>query len=240
MKNKIILKSDTFQYPTKEERREIAKVTPKVNCFKIEYKSSTFEIIKHTNIDDAIRIEDIFWWNNCLENRIKSLAETFVYEMTHFRRHQQNASKSPERDYTNEILLEYYIEIFYYYFFSARDVMGQLLNLVFNLGIKERDVFFSGDFIKKIPSEHAKRVLLIFFEDTFDSYKNRRNSFNHRFTPIHQDNRAQKSMRKVNNTISFYPAAKIDIEEFIQDINALMSYLSKLMFELNDEIKKCS
>jgi len=117
MKNKIVLKSDTFKYPTKDERKEIGKLLPKMSRFIIQYKSATIEILQNPTIDNAIRNEDLYWWNNCLNNRIEKLIETYIYVIAHFQRHQKNSLIDLEHSYTDRLLLDYYVEVFYYYFF---------------------------------------------------------------------------------------------------------------------------
>ena len=116
MKNTIILKSDSFRYPTKDERKEIGKLLPK-SRFIIQYKSATIEILQNSNLDNAIRDEDLYWWNECLNNRIGKLIETYIYVIVHFQRHQKNNLIDLKHSYTDRLLLDYYVEIFYYYFF---------------------------------------------------------------------------------------------------------------------------
>ena len=180
MQIKKTLKADTFKYPSKEERKKINKSTPKINRLKFDYKSSIIAILQGTSLENAIRNEDIPFWNNCLDNRLGKLTETYVYVQTHFKRFQQKSAN----ENTDAILLDYYIEIFYYYYFSARDVLGQLLNVVYDLKSEEHEIYFNNKFIEKINFTIIKEALLEFLRETKDSYKIR-NFFNHRFTPIH-------------------------------------------------------
>lgn len=71
-----------------------------------------------------------------------------------------------------------------------------------------------------------------FLENTKDSY-NIRNAFNHRFTPIHIDNRAKKIITKQEKAISFGTAEEIHNEDYISDIENLMKYFSILMNEVD-------
>ena len=236
MENTITLSSDTFKYPTKEERKKVGEFIPKINRLKIEYKSATIEILQDSTFENAVRNEDIYWWNNCLDNRLGKLTETRVYVQTHFLRIQEGASHKSINSKTDRILLDYYIEIFYYYFFSTRDVMGQLLNIVCDLEIEEHKIFLNETFVEKIKSTKIKGALSDFLKNTKDSY-NIRNSFNHRFTPTHQDFRAKRNIIKEDNKISFYSAKEVKVETFILDIENLMKHLSYLMDELREEIK---
>lgn len=129
MKTEIILKSDSFSYPTKDERKEIEKRIPKINRLDFKYTSAFIDFIENSDIENAIRKEDIYWWNNCLNNRIGKLNETYIYTATHFQRLERSKLQEGNQKHTDWILFEYYVEIFYYYFFSTRDVLGQLLNI---------------------------------------------------------------------------------------------------------------
>ena len=223
-------------YPTREERKKINKLIPKIDRFKIEYKSATIEILQDSTFETAIRSEDIYWWCNCLNNRLGRLTETFVYVQTHYLREQERNDEESQNIHTDKILLDYFIEIFYYYFFSARDILGQLLNIFCDLKIEEHKIFLNEKFVEKIKSKEIKSALTDFLNNTKDSY-NIRNSFNHRFTPTHQDLRAKRNIIKEDKKISFYSAQEIKTETFVNDIENLMKHLGCLMNRLIKEIK---
>lgn len=137
MRTRITLMSDSFKYPTKVEREKIRKLTPSIDRFKVEYKSATIGILKNFSVEEAIRSEDIYWWCNCFNNRLGKLTETNIFLQTHYLRVKVEKDKDPQNIYTDKILLDYFIEIFYYYFFSARDVLGQVLNIYYDLKVEE-------------------------------------------------------------------------------------------------------
>lgn len=236
MNKSIILKADTFKYPTKEERKKIQQVIPKIDHLNVDYKSAFIEIVQNQPYDSAIRNEDLYWWANCLNNRFGKLNETYTYLKTHFLRLQETQNQDSGNHYTDKILLDYYIEIFYYYYFSSRDVLAQLINVVENLKIDENKIFLNDNFIKSISSMKIKNALSNFLNKTKDSY-DIRNTFNHRFTPTHIDNRAKRNIIKENNKISFYSPTEIKTEKFVDDIDNLMKQLEHLMSELVTEIK---
>lgn len=235
MGTKIIIESETFKYPTKDERIKINKLIPKIDRFDVEFKSALNGILKETSYETAIRQEDIYWWCNCLNNRLGSMTETFIYLQTHYLREQEKGNGEPPNESADKLLLNYYIEIFYYYFFSARDVLGQLLNISSDLKIEKR-IILNDVFVEKIKSKEIKNALTDFLKNTNDSY-NIRNSFTHRFTPTHQDFRAKKSVIKEDNKISFHSVQEIRIETFIDDIENLMKHFGCLMNKIIKEIK---
>lgn len=236
MNKKIILKSDTFKYPTKEERIEIGKVINQIPRFNIKYKPSIIRIMKDNRVDDAIRMEDIYWWNNCLENRLGKVEQTYVFVNTHYNRHLQSIFDNLEDNHTDKLLLDYFIEIFYYYFFSSRDILAQLLNLFYNLKIAENKIFLNEKFVEKMSSIKTKEALYDFLKETKDSY-NIRNTFNHRFTPTQMDSRAKQNIVKEDNKLGFHSPKEVKTEMFIEDIKGLINHLGKLMSKLNNEIK---
>jgi len=233
MKTGNILKSDSFSYPTKSERKEIEKLIPKINRLDFKYASAFIDFIENSNIENAIRKEDIYWWNNCLNNRIGKLKETYIYTSIHSHRLERSKLQDGHQKHTDRILFEYYVEIFYYYFFSTRDVFGQLLNIIFDLKIDETKIHLNQNFIDKIKPENIRLEIERFLENTKDSY-NIRNAFNHRFTPIHRDNRAKKTITKQENSISFGTAEEVNNENYISDIKNLMKHFSILMNEIGN------
>ncbi len=236
MKNTITLKADSFHYPTLEERRKIKEYKPKIDRLTVEHKPASLEILGGSDYNSAVRSEDIYWWCECLNNRLGKMDETFVYVLTHYFRLKENTSGETTNNHTEKILLDYYIEIFYYYFFSTRDVLGQFLNIFYDLKVAEDKIFLNSDFIKKISSEKIKNALTVFLHNTKDSYQIR-NSFNHRFTPTQQDLRAKTTITKADQRICFSSAKDVEIGVFITDIEILMKNLSYLMSELKEELK---
>ena len=222
MNKKIILKSDSFTYPTKYEREEINNRIPKINRLNIDHKSALINFLKNKNINSAINEENIYWWNNCLNNRIGKLNETYIYVITHYER--------SDNKLTEKLLFDYYAEIFYYYFYSVRDIIGQLINVLFEIGLKEHEVFIKKSFIEKISNERLRKSFEEFANSTSSSYKKFRNGFNHRFTPNLKDNRVNNiSNEKDENQNNISYTKGISQTEFYNDIIELINELSDFM-----------
>lgn len=238
MNKKIILRSESFQYPSKEERKFANKLLPKIPRFQFKYYSAFLNFLENGNINNAIVEEDIYWWNNCLHNRLGKLQETYCYVVTHYNRITNlNEGDNPNFN-TDSLLFQYYIEIFYYYFFSTRDVLGHLLNHIFKLNVPEDKLYFNFDFVNKITDEEIKIEIINFIKKTDFSYKVYRNAFNHKFTPTQKDNRAKRSISIEENEIGFGDSHVIENKEFVNDINTLVSELYKLMRYLDFKLKK--
>lgn len=235
MNTTLTLTADSFRYPTQEERRRIREIIPEISQFNPAYKSAIIDIIINGYADSAIRNEDIYWWCNCVNNRIGKIEETFIYVKTHQYRVDSNNITDSVITFTDRILLEYYIEIFYYYFFSFRDLLGQLLNIYFDLKIDEKGKFFNKEFMGKIKSDPIKTPLVDFLKMTHNS-SNIRNSFVHRFTPTHRDLRSSVNIKKDNHIINFDMPQEVKVGEFVEDIENMIRYLSVLMEKLTKEI----
>jgi len=50
MKTEIILKSDSFSYPTKDERKEIEKRIPKINRLDFKYTSAFIDFLAFAGV----------------------------------------------------------------------------------------------------------------------------------------------------------------------------------------------
>ena len=98
-------------------------------------------------------------------------------------------SKDTEKQAINHILFEYYSEVFYYYYFSARDIIAQILSSYYSLSYKENEVSFNKTFINSMPDSTVQNLLMKFDEESNES-KEFRNSFTHRYTPTLPDHRS--------------------------------------------------
>lgn len=228
-----IVSSESFKYPSKKERREINSSKISIKRLNIKFYSSFVNLLKQNDFQSTINKENTYWWNLCLNNRIGKLSETYVYLMTHYNRleEQQEDLVSPEK-----FLFDYYVEIFYYFYFSTRDVLGQLLNMYYNLNLPEHRIFLNENFINKIPNEDIRLAVSNFLDETKDSY-NIRNTFNHRYTPSSLDNRTRMEFDESSGTTNFYfDKEEIKSEQFIQDIENLLYQLNILMESIQDSI----
>ncbi len=240
MKTSIILKSESFSYPTKEERKLYENQIPKITRLNIEYKSAFINFLENKKIHNAINEEDIYWWNLCLNNRFGKLHSTYLFLLTHYNRYKKFEIEENDYKYTEAILYDYYVEIFYYYFYSVRDILGQFINVLYKLEKDEKDVSLNKRLIDEIPDINVK-ILFEEFNDSI-SYSNKkfRNAFTHRFTPNQKDNRAKTtiSISDDEKNIGFGFGTEISKEEFYEDSKKLIEQLSLLMKNFNEYVSK--
>lgn len=237
----IIIESDQFKYPTKEERSEIEKTIPKLHCFDFEYRSEVESIlIKKMTYKEASNNGNLYWWDNCLKNRIGKLRETFIYTLTNYNRGFSDEDHSKEQDkcrIVNGILFEYYAEIFYYYFFSTRDIIAQIIRLYYNIDINEEKLHFNYTFIKKIKDTTAKELSNSFIETTKKASEYR-NASAHRFTPTLKDYRSVISENNGKSSLIIGGGKIITSKEIVDNINGSINSLSVFLEELSNAMNK--
>jgi hypothetical protein len=227
MKKTIILEAKSFSYPTKEENLLLNNYIPTFNKFEIKYNPAIESYLNNINIDESIRKEDIYWWNNCFENRLNKMLQTYGYVLTHYNR-LSNKNNENFNENTEKLLLNYYIEIFYYYFSSTKEVLAHFFNSYFNMKLEEKKFFLSKYLIENIPNDIIKKELKYFLEKTLQSQEIR-NAFTHRFTPTLIDNRAKKTVILTENSVSFYSPKEVSSEDFLEDIKSIVLDFSNLI-----------
>ncbi|MBX2944064.1 MAG: hypothetical protein KF860_17165 [Cyclobacteriaceae bacterium] len=229
---KIYLEASSYQYPSRDERIKHSKRIPKIQRLEPEYLPAFIGILKNEDSEDAIRREDIHWWNNCLENRLGKLNNAYIFSLTHYER----IKEDPER-LTDEILLDFHLEVFYYFYFSTRDVFCQLLNVVYNLKISEEKLLVKEAFADRIPNDNIRNNLKTFLNVTYNQY-GIRNSFNHRFTPTLPDQRAATSIRRSADHYVVNPPQEVSKDELINNIDVLFAHLAALLNDSINELKR--
>jgi hypothetical protein len=184
-------KSEDFKYPTIEERKTANAILPKFSSFKFEYQSGIALIFnRELSPKEIEKRANLFYWDICLGNKFGKLRETYIYLLTnYYRGFNEDCSKSSfSGDSINHFLFDYYSEIFYYYYFSSIDIILQIINLYYTIGISEMKIRLNDEFLKKIKDEDVKKLLNTFKENTKEASE-LRNSFTHRFTPNLPENR---------------------------------------------------
>ncbi len=233
--NKIYLESKSFTYPDEIERKQYSEKYKKFETIEVEYIHTLISMHNYKlTFEEAQNLEDINWCYNCFINRLNKLSQSHLYLITHY-----NRSRKNENLFTDKYLFEYYNEIFYYYYYSVRDIIAQLINEIEDLKIKESDIYIN-KLIPKIKDKNLRKDFSNFCTKTNESYKVIRNAFNHRFSPNINDNRSKITDLKKDNVYEFgFPKSnKISNKEFYEDTELLMNELHKLIPTLNRLIQK--
>lgn len=232
----MIIKQEDFKYPTKEEVEEIKNDTPRLPGFKFNHISALRLAIEHSLTNkDVLRIDNLFQWDTCLTNRFGKLNLTYQFILVHFKRGiSQNYNDSSKYTVINSLLFEYYIEIFYYLYFSSLDILAHIINLYFKLEIEERGV----DFKKVVKKNTPIQALLKTINAELIKLNDYRNAFTHRFTPTMTDHRADIiTLGDGREALVGGASKQNDFEKMLNDSKQAMQHLSRLMIEVTDYVK---
>lgn len=239
-KNNTVLKASDFKYPSKEERIEALKDYPRIKSFQFDYKSEMESIlVQSVPINEAARSGNLFWWSNCLKNRFGKLQETYIYAITCYnRKFSDDLLECSEAQAVDKLLFDYYAEIFYYYFFSARDIIGQILRVYHRLNIKEDDLYFNMSFINKVKAKDLTggTILETFFVATKKA-SNFRNGFAHRFSPNEADYRPVYNEDNGLKTLAVNSGLYTSSDEIVENLKDTLESLKELMDGLVNSVK---
>jgi hypothetical protein len=241
MKNKnILLKARDFKYPNERERKQAMKNFPKLEKFYFEYKND-FELFFSENLraKEVHRIYNLYWWDECLGNRIGFLGETYTYVFTQeLRGLKYGAANNENILQVNKILFEYYLELFYHFFISTRDIVLQILNLYFRVGYEEEKVSFNPETPKlfdKLPTSVLTTVKSFYNNVDIRKAVKLRNSFTHRYTPTGPDYRLEFKIVDGKETLAGGGIKRESNESFINNINKVLTHLSIYLNDLKKQ-----
>lgn len=235
----MILKQEDFRYPTKDEISKFSKEFPRIEPFQFK-RNSIIQLWIEYNLDNEqlLRIDNLSNWDICLHNRFGKLTQTFEYLFIHFNRGiSENYNSESPQVIADTFLFEYYVEIFYYFYFSSLDVIAQIINLYFRLIIDEKKI----DFGKIINCNIPIKPLLVKFNNHSEiiNARNNRKAFTHRYTPTMNDRRASYVETGDNrNVLGIGGSKQINFESILKNSKEIMIILSQLMRSLIEYIKK--
>lgn len=235
----MILKQEYFKYPTKKEISKLNKEIPIIDSFNFKHSSLVQLMIEYNLTNQELyRIDNLSNWDVCLKNRFAKLRQTFEYLLVHFSR---GISKDYKSDspiiITNTILFEYYIEIFYYFYFSSLDIIAQIINLYFNLDINENKVDFGKIAYHNTPIKSTLEE--ISNDNAITDAIDNRNAFTHRYTPTMNDIRS--SYLKIDDrrfALGIGGNKEPNFDSINTNSKEIMLILARLMKDLINFIKK--
>jgi hypothetical protein len=235
IKKSITIKSSDFRYPTKEERAKINAECQKLTPFGFEYCSEIVMLIQDQLTPEEVkRKSDLFEWDICLLNKLGKLKETYLLLNSSYQRGKSTQTKNKKA--ANEYLFDYYTEIYYFYFFSARDLIAQIINVFYKLKIEDKDV----DFHKLANNKNLNLIkdILTDFSEATKMTSDIRNSFTHRFPSNYPDSRSVIINDNGRIGYGFCGGKRISPEDFIFNISESHKKLAELIIKLKVEFNK--
>ncbi|MFA6806800.1 MAG: Cthe_2314 family HEPN domain-containing protein [Bacteroidales bacterium] len=232
----MIIKSSDYKYPTKEERAKIRENCQYIEPFGFEYQSE-IKMIFQDNIafDEVKRKVDLFYWDYCLLNKLGKLMESYILLNTSYQR--QSTDQTENEEVINNYLFDYYIEIYYYYFFSARDLIAQIINVFYGLKIEEDNVKFHN--LGHKLNNKTINIILSDFTKITKATSDFRNSFTHRYPSNYLDGRGELINRDGKVGYGFGNQTITEPKDFISNIveshQAMANLVKLLKFEFVKE-----
>lgn len=236
MEEYVTLKLEDYRYPSDIEQSEILKKCPKLEIFNFKHTHPLVLVVnERMPMNDASRLGNLYWWDSCLQFRLLNVRDTYVYTLTNYNRgFIDDYGKCTEIQLINHFLFNYYAEIFYYFFFSTRDIIAQTLNSYYELRIDEKKLHFNNVFINKISDKSVKEVITKFEKSIRKAY-DYRNGFTHRFTPNLPDHRSV--IKRDNKELSFLGGSFVESNKIVENINESLNSLSSFILELKEFVK---
>lgn len=232
------MESSDFRYPSFDERKKANIDYPKLMRFGFKDKNELESIIEHKmEFEDVNRDSYLFQWDICLQNKIGKLHESYVNLATNYNRTIPDFSdRTTKDDYINSLLFDYYTETYYYFYFSVRDIIGQILNILCVLGLEENNVRFN-ELPSKIFDIEIKNIVSSFCTSTKKT-SDYRNTFTHRFPANYPDYRSKISDIEGYKAFSGGTGKYTKACEFLGNIKESLVILSKFIEDLQIEFEK--
>ena len=230
MGESIIIKADDFTYPSKEETKLAINSLPDLKNFGFhEYRIST-EILFQSKPLVAIKKEnDLFNWDICLLNRLGNLRIAYVNASVHYERYSL-AKESKAAEKIHKFQFDFYSETAYYFLFSVRDTIFQIINLYFDLKIEENEVGVNT--IKINLRDKDLKVLIEGFVKEIKTASDIRNSFTHRFPDNQKDYRAEFDKKDFPGILRIGNGEEFQPKALMKNLNGAVNILSKFINDL--------
>jgi len=226
----MTIKPEDYIYPTSDERNNIYDNFPKIDSFNFKATNIMESLWEDSlPIEEVHKLDNLYYWDKCLINRIAKIRETYIFAMANYNRgfsDEYSACKTEE--VINHILFDYYSEIFFYFFSSTVDIITQIVNVYFAIGFDEDKVFFR-QVINKLKDEAVKDAFNVFDKETSQTSMFR-NGFTHRYTPNLPDLRSELSSDK--QILGFGSSKVLQSKEIVASIENSLNGLSTLMTSL--------
>ncbi len=187
--NTIIVGAEDYKYPSNEEREEAENSYPNLSNFGFDYKNELVEILKNKkSLSETKKEVNLFWWDNCLLNKFGKLHLSYINTYVNYMRYSSESEEILKKGISiHRLQFDFYSETYYYFLFSARDVIFQILNLFYNLDIEESRVSFK-TITKKMINNNVREMILK-LDDKLKVASEIRNSFTHKFPKNQKDYR---------------------------------------------------
>lgn len=230
MNQQVLIDDTDYQYPTKEERRKVLENYPRISGFGFSYQKNIMEQLDGTEDWDRVsRNENLFWWDISLQNKLGKLQNAFVNSAVNYYRGLSGEMVKVETSGLANFQFKFYTETFYYFFFSTRDIILQIVNLHCNALLAESAVS-NKTLLPKLDGK-MQEVIKRFNLDVKEA-SDVRNKLTHKFPVNERDGRSRVIETENGKTYhtgrnDFIPSSVI-ISNMEYSLNRLMLYVNEL------------
>lgn len=195
----MILEMKNYKYPSKEEWEEVSNLFPILNGF--GFKEIHFSAIwnREKSLEEAHISKNLQQWDKLLNKKLWNLQQAFTNAKVNYKRGIA-ISKDEFKDQMKVIQLlqfELYCEMSFYYLISTREVILQIINFAFELGIPEKGRYaVSIGTVKKKLKESNNFCLFGIVQKVSEDLSEAneiRNSMAHSFSKLDPDDRSTLS-----------------------------------------------
>jgi Cthe_2314-like HEPN len=232
-----------LKYPTSEETKKIFEPFPELKKIHISYNSK--RNIQFNSTDIFIDYNDFEQWLIRLLNKLGDIRFSYIQLADSFNKGIPDWNWKRDKDRggivffpefskeehnANKFLFDFFIETFYYHYFSSVDILYKVINKLFSMNIDEHKKNFNLKVLIKLKKEDLK------LHEAIDQFlklnkQNRkfRNDFTHNYAVNEVDMRSKKSIKDGRKTVTMMdPTYTPSKELFDEARNLIQVYLPVL------------
>ena len=220
---------DMIKFPDKEKRKEILK--------NAEIQNIRYSIVDDRKIFPLIepKYSSLVCFNNYVSSCLVQYIELYGYYSTNL---PQYIPKSNSEIAIRKILFNQTAEILYFKICTSFELIGQVINEVFDLGIKNDAKNFISQLIRKAKGKNQKIYNIlekINNDETFKKAKKYRNDLTHNFSPFVP--RAFTEIDKYGAIVEKREAS-VPTNEIIETLEQTILILKQFCIDTEIEIKE--
>lgn len=240
MKEKrVYLRTKDFNYPSISEKRFIGKSIPTIRNFGYTkpIESDISLLIKGAPIKQIHRNSQLYYWDNCLLNRLGKLRFAFINLAVSYKRGiPDRLTNLNERQAANSYLFNYHLEAYLFLYFSSVETINQILNIEYELKLKENAVS-TRKVLNKIKDLNPtiSEILEAFYIET-KPLRDIRNDFTHKFSVNYPDHRSSVEATEKSQSFGSGTGKFIKPSQFISSCKDSLKLLNNVLIQLRSEI----
>lgn len=232
----MILKMQNYKYPTRKEWLDISSTFPEMGRFGFSFvKETTVLLGKEKSTREVHQLQNLYHWDFILSKKVWNLRQSYVNAIVNYERGipQTEEEFKMETRVINLYQFDFYYETSLYYLISVRDIILQIVNIGFDIGIPEWKVSVKV-FKDQAPVGRLREILERAFSG-LNEVGDLRNSMAHRYSKTSNDHRSRISEN--GRKYGHFRREAISHSERISMLNLGIEALHQFYNEVRDELK---